>query len=381
MITTMAQPPRLFLSPPHMSGREQQYIAEVFASNYIAPVGPHLQRFEELFAEKVGVKHAAAVASGTAAIHLALRHLNLQPGDEVLCSTFTFCASANPILYEQARPVFIDADWASWNLDPQLVAQEVKAAAARGKLPKAILAVDILGQSADLDAIGAIAAEYDIPVIEDAAEALGATYHGRPAGSTSWCSTFSFNGNKIITTSGGGMLCSNDQELIERARFLATQARDPAPYYEHSTYGYNYRLSNVLAAIGIAQLEALDDRVASRRAIFERYRDNLSALPGVSMMPISKHGSPNYWLTSILIDEAQFGRGCEEVRVALEADNIEARRVWKPMHCQPVFADCRRVGGEVSEKIFAMGLSLPSGSAMTMDDVDRVTRGIAACCK
>lgn len=377
----MAQPPRLFLSPPHMSGREQQYIAEVFASNYIAPVGPHLQKFEELFAKKVGVAHAAAVASGTAAIHLALRHLNLEPGDEILCSTFTFCASANPILYEHACPVFIDSDWTSWNLDPNLVEQEIRGAAARGKLPKAIMAVDILGQSADLDAIGAIAAEYDIPVIEDAAEALGATYHGRPAGSTSWCSTFSFNGNKIITTSGGGMLCSNDQELIERARFLATQARDPAPYYEHSTYGYNYRLSNVLAAIGIAQLEALDDRVASRRAVFERYRDNLSALPGISMMPISEHGSPNYWLTSILIDETKFGRGCEDVRMALEADNIEARRVWKPMHCQPVFADCRRVGGTVSEKIFAMGLSLPSGSAMTMEDVDRVTHGIAACQK
>ncbi len=361
-----------------MSGREQAYIAEVFDSNYIAPVGPHLQKFEEAFAERIGVPHAAAVASGTAAIHLALRQLHLQPGDEVLCSTFTFCASANPIIYEQAIPVFIDSDAATWNLDPELVKAELAACAARGRLPKAIVAVDILGQSADIAALCEIAGHYDIPVIEDAAEALGGTYQGHPVGQTAWCSTFSFNGNKIITTSGGGMLCSADAALIERARFLATQARDDAPYYEHSTHGYNYRLSNVLAAIGLAQLEVLDDRVARRKQIFERYQAELGELPGVTFMPIADYGTPNYWLTSLLIEPNLFGIDCETVRQRLERENIESRRVWKPMHLQPLFAGCRCRGGEISERIFALGLNLPSGSAMTTADQQRVIDAVRA---
>lgn len=369
----MTKPARIFLSPPHMSGNEQKYIDEVFKSNYIAPVGAHLNRFEEMFAEKVGVAHAAAVASGTAAIHLALRQLDLQPGDEVICSTMTFCASANPILYEGATPVFVDSDEATWNLDPNLVADELKEAAEKNRLPKAIVAVDILGQSADMDAIVDAADRYEVPVIEDAAEALGGSYRGRPAGNSGWCSVFSFNGNKIITTSGGGMLCSNDAKMIERARFLATQARDPGfAYYEHSTYGYNYRMSNVLAAIGIAQLEVLDERVARRKEVFEKYVDMLGDVGGITFMPVASYGEPNYWLTSLLIDPEEFGEDCEAVRVRLEAENIESRRIWKPMHMQPVYESCRYRGGAVAERLFDQGLNLPSGTAMSDSDVARI---------
>ncbi len=359
-----------------MSGNEQKRIAEVFETNFIAPVGPHLAMFEERFAEYVGVEHALAVVSGTAAIHLALRYLGLRPGDEVICSTFTFCASANPIIYEGAKPVFLDSDWTSWNMDPNLLADELKAAAASGRLPKAILVVDILGQCADLAAIQALAGRYDIPVIEDAAEALGGTYRGRSAGSTSWCGTFSFNGNKIITTSGGGMLCSNDPQLVEQARFFSTQAREPLPYYQHETYGYNYRMSNVLAAIGIAQLEVLDERVQARKDLFHYYRRELADLPGISFMPIAEFGEPNYWLSSFLVDPTAFGATCEDLRQALEAENIEARRVWQPLHRQPVFANCRCRGGAVADQIFAQGLCLPSGSAMTSADRRRVTDAV-----
>lgn len=375
---------RIFLSPPHMSGREQEYIAQVFDTNYIAPVGPHLAKFEQKFAEYLGVEHAVALASGTAALHLALRQLELQPGDEVLCSTFTFCASANPIVHEGATPVFIDCDERSWNMDPNLVEDELAEAAARGQLPKAIVLVDLLGQSADIDAIGELAARYGVPIIEDAAEALGATYKGDPVGSRGsntsiMCSTFSFNGNKIITTSGGGMLCSDDQQVVEQARFLSTQAREPVPYYEHKTHGYNYRLSNVLAAIGLAQLEVLDERVAIRRELFRYYQSQLADLPGVTFMPEADYGEPNYWLTSVLIDPDEFGASCEDARQAMEEHNIEARRVWKPMHQQPAFESCRCRGGTVAEKIFAQGLSLPSGTALSNDDKTRIVRAFRAC--
>jgi len=363
---------RLYLSPPHMSGREQEYVADVFASNWIAPVGPHLTRFEKEFAAKVGMKHAVAVTTGTAALHLALRQLDLQPGDEVLCSTFTFCATANPIVYEGAVPVFIDSDRTSWNMDPNLLADELEDCADRGQLPRAVIAADILGQSADLDAIIEIASKYEIPVIDDAAEALGAVYKSDPVGSRGWASVFSFNGNKIITTSGGGMLCSNDEKLIERSRFLATQARDPAPYYEHSTIGFNYRMSNVLAAIGLGQLEVLDERVAVRKGHFEFYRQQLDQLPGVAFMPIASYGQPNYWLTALTVDPAKSGVACQEIIDSLEEENIEARRVWKPMHCQAVFHGCRCRGGAVAEEIFERGLCLPSGSAMSDEDRQRV---------
>lgn len=366
--------PRLFLSPPHMSGNEQRYVQEAFASNFIAPVGPQLTRFEQDFARYVGVPHAVGVSSGTAAIHLILRVLGIKPHDPVVCSTFTFCASANPILYEGGEPVFIDADETSWNMDPNLLEDELKDADRRGKLPKAVIAVDALGQCADLDAIQAIAARYAIPVVQDAAESLGSTYKGKPAGSTAWCSTFSFNGNKIITTSGGGMVCSADQKLAEQCRYLSTQAREPVPHYEHATHGYNYRLSNVLAAIGIGQLEVLDQRVARRRAICQRYTRLLEEYPGLRMMPIAPYNTPNCWLSTLTVDPGKFGASSEDVRLALEQENIESRRVWKPLHQQPAFAGRRVRGGAVSERFFREGLNLPSGTAMRDEDVDRVCR-------
>ncbi len=371
--------PRLYLSPPHMSGREQAYLAEVFASNFIAPVGPHLTRFEHAFADYVGMRHAVAVASGTAAIHLCLRYLGIGPGDSVLCSTLTFCASANPILYEGAAPVFIDADRTTWNLDPELVADELRESAQRGALPKAIVAVDALGQSADIDVLRGHADRYQVALIEDAAESLGATYRGRPAGASAWCSTFSFNGNKIITTSGGGMICTNDESLADRTRYLATQAREPVPHYEHVTHGYNYRLSNVLAAIGLAQLEVLDERVACRRRIRQHYQTALQDVPGISFMPEAAYGQSNAWLTTVLVDPQAYGATSEEVRLALESHNIEARRVWKPLHRQPAYARYRCRGGAVAEFIFEQGLNLPSGTAMTEQDLDRVCGIIRTC--
>lgn len=355
-----------------MTGREQERIAEVFASNWIAPVGPQLTEFENLFAERVGVQHALAVVSGTSALHLALHRLGLDSQSEVICPSLTFCASANPIVYEGAKPVFVDSDVNTWNLDPNLVADEVAEGARRGRLPKAVIAVDILGQSADMDALLEITSRYEIPIIEDAAEALGATYKGRPAGSSGWASAFSFNGNKIITISGGGMLCSDDGQLMEKARYWSTQAKDDGHLYRHSEVGFNYRLSNVLAAIGIAQLDVLDQRVQERQRNFEYYQRRLGQRPGISFQTMSDQGSSNHWLTVIRIDAAQFGTTCEEVRLALEAENIESRRVWVPLHKLPSFADCRYRGGTVAESIFSDSLCLPSGSNLTEVDLDRV---------
>ena len=364
--------PRIFLSPPHLSGQEQANLAEVLATNWVAPAGPQLDQLEQSVAARLQMKHAAAVSSGTAALHLVVKHLDLAPGDEVLCSTLTFCASANPIVYEGATPVFIDSDRETWNMDPNLLEEELIACARRGKLPRAIVVVDIFGQSADLDAINAIAAQYAIPVIEDAAEALGATYQGRPAGNSAWASIVSFNGNKIITSGSGGALVSNDERLIERVRFLATQARDSAPHYEHSSIGYNYRMSNVLAAIGLAQLAVLDDRVAARRSNFEFYRRQLDELPGISFMPEASYGMCNRWLTVLQIDPSQFGATHEDIRLSLQQRNIESRPVWKPLHMQPVFAHCRCRGGHVAESLFARGLCLPSGSALTEAELKKV---------
>jgi dTDP-4-amino-4,6-dideoxygalactose transaminase/glycosyltransferase involved in cell wall biosynthesis len=370
-----SQAERIYLSAPHMSGQEQQYIQEAFATNWVAPVGPHIDRFEAEFAEKVGLRHAVAVASGTAAMHLVIRQLELNPGEEVFCSTGTFAASVNPVIYERGCPVFIDSDPATWNLDCNLLDEELKRCARRGKLPRAVIAVDLYGQCADWDALQSICDFYKVPLIEDAAEALGATYGGKPAGSFGWANIFSFNGNKIITTSGGGMLATNDGDLATRARFLATQARDPAPHYEHSSVGYNYRLSNLLAGVGRAQLRVLDERVAARRAIFEQYQSALGGEPGISFMPEASYGRATRWLTCVLIDADQFGATREDVRLHLESQNIESRPVWKPMHQQPVFQNCRRVGGEVSEQFFADGLCLPSGSSLAASEVDRVIEG------
>ncbi len=363
---------RLYLSPPHMSGLEQGYVQQVFDSNWIAPLGPQVDAFEAEFAAIVGAPHALALSSGTAALHLALIHLGVEPGDEVLVSTLTFSASANPVAYLGAKPVFVDSEPVSWNLDPALVSETIERKARQGRLPKAVVPVHLYGQSADLDPILAICARYDIPVIEDAAEALGATYRGRSPGVFGRAGIFSFNGNKIITTSGGGMLVSPDKDLIEHARKLAQQARDPAPHYEHSEIGYNYRLSNVLAGIGRGQLEVLADRVQRKREIFDAYCQLLGDLPGIAFMPEAPWGQSTRWLTVITVDPAQFGATREDIRLALEAENIESRPLWKPMHLQPVFRDCEVVGGAVAEALFCDGLCLPSGTAMSEDDLARV---------
>jgi pyridoxal phosphate-dependent aminotransferase EpsN len=363
---------RIYLSPPHLGTDELELVKDAFASNWIAPLGPHVDAFEQELARLVGVSHAVALSSGTAAIHLALRLLGVGRGDTVVCPTLTFCASANPIVYEGAEPIFIDADPATWNMDPEVLREEMRDLAQRGKLPKAVISVDLYGQCADYDRILDVCAVYDVPLIEDAAEALGATYQGKMAGGFGKCGVFSFNGNKIITTSGGGMLVSEDPRLIERARFLATQARDPAPHYQHSVIGYNYRLSNVLAAIGRGQLRVLADRVAARRRIFARYEAALRNLPGITFMPRASYGEGNGWLTCIIVDPVKFGASRHDLLRALEAANIEARPLWKPMHLQPVFAECTYRGGMIAERLFEQGLCLPSGSAMSEEDVDRV---------
>lgn len=369
---SLMAPKRLYLSPPHLSGREGEYVSDVFDSNWVAPVGPHLTEFEQVITRRLGVDHALAVSSGTSAIHLALRHLELKPHDEVLCSTFTFCASANPIVYEGATPVFIDSERESWSMDPDLLEEELVDCARRGKLPRAIIVVDALGQSADFDRLKAVATGFEVPIIEDAAGALGGRHRDKSIGSSGWCSILSFNGNKIITTSGGGALCSNDTVLIENARSLATQARDPVPHYEHSQIGFNYRLSNVLAAVGLAQLEVLDQRVEAKTNILNFYRQRLGCLPGITFMPEPHFVTPNCWLSTIQIDEQLFGINCEALRLRLEKENIESRRVWKPLHQQPAFHGCRVRGGAVADELFSTGLSLPSGSAMTPEDLERV---------
>jgi dTDP-4-amino-4,6-dideoxygalactose transaminase len=368
--------PRIYLSPPHMSGREQDYIAAAFASNWIAPLGPHVDAFEQEFAQVVGASNALALSSGTAALHLALRLTGVGPGDEVLVSTLTFSASVNPIIYEGGRPTFIDSETDSWNMDPDLLAGTLKKRAKQGRLPKAVVVVHIYGQSADLDPILQICGEYGVPVIEDAAEALGASYKGRHPGALGKAGIFSFNGNKIITTSGGGMLVSEDEALIAHARKLATQARDPAPHYQHSEIGYNYRLSNILAAVGRAQLEVLEERVAARRRNFDFYQEVLGHWPGFTFMPEAPWGRHNRWLTVLLIDPQLAGVDREAIRLVLEAENIEARPVWKPMHLQPVFADYDVVGGAVAEKLFDQGLCLPSGSNLSRADLERVAQTI-----
>jgi dTDP-4-amino-4,6-dideoxygalactose transaminase len=338
-----------------------------------------LDAFERDFAQATGFAHAVALASGTAALHLGLRILGVAPGDEVLASTLTFIGGVSPIVFQGAAPVFIDSDPATWTMNIALLEDELLACALRGRLPKAIVPTDLYGQSCDLDAILELADRHGVPVLCDVAEALGATYKGRHAGKGAWAAAFSFNGNKIITSSGGGMLASDDGAVIRRARFLAHQARDQAPHYQHSEVGYNYRMSNIVAAIGRGQLRVLDQRVEARRAIFDGYRARLGDLPGISFMPEAGYGRTTRWLSVILIDPDAFGADREQVRLALDAEDIEARPVWKPMHLQPVFRDARVVGGRVAERLFEIGLCLPSGTQMTDDDLDRVTSIIRQC--
>ncbi len=367
---------RVFLSPPDVGDEERRLLLDAFDSNWIAPLGPHVDGFEADLARLTEVPAALALSSGTAALHLALLLLGVNPGDDVLVPTQTFVASANVVTYVGARPILVDSDRATWTIDPDLVAAELKERARTGRLPAAVITVDLYGQCADYDRLLATCAEFDVPVLEDAAEALGARYRGQPAGSFGAAAVFSFNGNKIITTSGGGMLVSHDQALIDRARYLSTQAREPVVHYEHLAVGFNYRLSNLLAAVGRGQLRGLEERIARRRAINERYRRALADVPGIKFMPVAPNGEPNYWLTCILVDPAEFGASHEDIRVALEAQDIESRPTWKPLHLQPVYADSPAVGGAVAASIFDRGLCLPSGSRLSPADQDRATATI-----
>ena len=370
---------RLYLSAPHMSGKERELILDAFDSNWIAPLGPHVNGFESEFAVQTSRRHAVATSSGTAALHLALQLLEIGPGDDVFVSTFTFVATANAVIYQGANPVFIDSDHSTWNIDPQLLEEALERASKAGELPKAIIVVDVLGQCADYTPILEIARRFEIPVIEDAAESLGATYQNRPAGTFGDIACFSFNGNKIITTSGGGMLVCNREDWADRARYLATQAREPTPHYEHVEVGYNYRLSNLLAAVGRGQLAVLPERVNRRRQIFDRYRKEVGVLPGIMMMPEPEGFRSTRWLTAAILDPTEFGATNDDIRLALAAQNIEARPLWKPMHIQPVFGKCRYVTNGVSEYLFSAGLCVPSGSGMSDEQQTHVIKTILAC--
>lgn len=375
--------PKIWLSSPHIGDAEERLVQEAFRTNWIAPLGPHVDAFEAELAAVTHTAHAAALSSGTAAIHLALIALGVGRGDWVLCQSFTFAGTINPVAYLGAIPVMIDSEPDSWNMDPAALREAIRAGLAKGITPKAIMPVHLYGMPANMPAIMAIAREYGIPVMEDAAEALGSSIDGEPCGSFGDLAALSFNGNKIITTSGGGALLSNRADWIANARFLATQARDPAPHYEHSQIGYNYRLSNVLAAIGRGQLQVLDERVAARRANYDRYRAFFEGHEGISMLEEPAPGIlSNRWLTTILVDPARTGDVTREtLRLALGEANIEARPLWKPMHLQPVFADAPYFGDGLSERLFAQGLCLPSGSNLTDAEfqriVDVLTRAMA----
>ena len=367
---------RLYLSPPHMGEREFEFLREAFESNWIAPLGPHVDAFEREFSAHVGAPHAAALSSGTAALHLAMRLAGVGPGDEVICSTLTFVASANPILYQGASPVFVDSNLETWNMDPLLLAEELDQCARIGKPPRAVILVHLYGQSADIDPIREACDRHGVVLIEDAAEALGATYKAVSPGTVGRMGIYSFNGNKIMTTSGGGMLVSGNPNLVEEAKFLASQARDAAAHYEHTRMGYNYRMSNLLAAVGRGQLLVLPERVRARRRNFEFYRKGLEGTPGITFMPEAAYGMATRWLTVLQVDPEEFGATREEIRLALEARDIESRPVWKPMHLQPVFRTARCVGGKVAERLFERGLCLPSGSSMTESDLGLVVDSI-----
>jgi dTDP-4-amino-4,6-dideoxygalactose transaminase len=363
---------RVYLSPPDVGDEERRLLLEALDSGWIAPLGPHVDMFEEELARRIGVPHAVALSSGTAALHLALLLVGVGPGDDVLVPTFTFVATANAATYIGARPVLVDCDAGTWQMAPDLVAQDLEDRARRGSLPSAVVTVDLYGQTADYGRLVPVCEEYGVPLVEDAAEALGATHRGAAAGSFGSAGVFSFNGNKIITTSGGGMLVSRDKVLVERARHLATQAREPEAHYEHIDLGFNYRLSNLLAALGVAQLRGLDRRIERRRTVNEAYRNALDAVPGITFMPRAGYGEPNYWLTCILVDADEFGATPEQIRQALEAQDIEARPTWKPLHLQPLFAETPMVGGDVAGRIFEQGLCLPSGSTLSDSDLGRV---------
>jgi dTDP-4-amino-4,6-dideoxygalactose transaminase len=380
---------RIYLSPPHMSGAEQEFVSEAFASNMIAPLGPQVDAFEQEFAALTGWKYCLALSSGTAAMHLALRHLGIGPGKEVLASDLTFIGSVSSAVLEGAGLVFIDCHPQTWNMDPDILRDELGRLAEKDRLPLAVIPTDLYGQCCDYDAIVDACQSYGVPVIVDAAESLGAKYRGRAgtvcAGKAGKAAVYSFNGNKIVTTSGGGMLASDDRELIDHARKLSQQAREAVPYYEHCELGFNYRMSNILAGIGRGQLQMLEERVARKRGIFEFYTGALADLPGISFMPEAEHNRCSRWLSVILVDKDKFGVGAEEIRQALEKENIESRPVWKPMHMQPLFQGnefrARYVGRGDSKHFFEHGLCLPSGTQISSGDLKRIVQIIDSCRK
>ncbi|MBK9455046.1 MAG: aminotransferase class I/II-fold pyridoxal phosphate-dependent enzyme [Bacteroidetes bacterium] len=369
---------RIYLSPPHMGGTELAYIQNAFDTNWIAPLGPHVDAFENDLSGFLQVKACAALSSGTAALHLALIQLNVQQSDYVICPTFTFSASANPILYQKAIPVFVDSEKETWNMDPELLEEAVQFCLRQNKKPKAIIVVHLYGMPAKLKAIQKIADDHGIPIIEDAAESLGSTYYGKHTGSFGTFGILSFNGNKIITTSGGGALVSSNIEAIKKTRFLATQARDPAPHYQHSSIGYNYRMSNICAAIGRGQMEVLSDRINARKKNFNYYQSRLSVLPAITFLSEPENVSSNRWLTTIQIDSTQTSATPNAIRLALESLNIESRPLWKPLHLQPVFAQFPSFVADISTNLFFNGLCLPSGSALTEAHLDRICSSVEA---
>lgn len=370
----------ILLSTPHLGSWEREFVEEAFRTNWIAPLGPNVDAFESELADYVGIKHAAALSSGTAAIHLALQIIGVKRDDSVFCSSLTFVASPNPILYLGATPVFIDSEPDTWNMSPQALKRAFAEAERQGKLPKAVIVVSLYGQSADLDPIMAICGQYGVPVIEDAAESLGATYKGKSSGTLGVMGIYSFNGNKIITTSGGGMLVSDNEEYIQKARYLATQGREPAPYYEHVEIAYNYRMSNILAGIGRGQLKVIEKRIASRQHLYQLYREELAELP-IKIMSEPSYGRCTHWLSAITLDPQKTDIRPREVLAALTAEKIEARHIWKPMHLQPLFAGTEYYphgddGESVSDHLFELGVCLPSGSNLTSSQQQRVLQAI-----
>lgn len=365
---------QILLSTPHMGSAEREFVEEAFRTNWIAPLGPNVDGFEQELADLVGVKYGAALSSGTAAIHLGLILMNVKKGDRVFCSTLTFSASANPIVYQGAEPVFIDSDEKSWNMSPEALESAFSAATQEGWMPKAVIVVNLYGQSADMDRLIDICNNYNVPILEDAAESLGARYKGKASGSFGKAGVYSFNGNKIITTSGGGMLVSDDKEFIERARFLATQARDPSPHYQHSQIGYNYRMSNILAGVGRGQLKVLNERVEARRSVFSAYKNALSDISAIEWMPEPEWSYSTHWLTACVVDPS-VGISSQEFIKCLAGELIEARPLWKPMHLQPVFSHCRYFSHpqqSVSDRLFENGVCLPSGSNMSESQLARI---------
>lgn len=371
---------RIYLSAPHMGGQELGFVHEAFDTNWLSSVGPNIDAFERELQEVVG-GHVAALASGTAGMHLGLRLLGVGPGDEVICPTFTFVATANPITYLGAKPVFLDSERTSWNLDPDLLASVLERKAAAGALPRAVIVVHLFGQSADMDAIREVCARWDVPILEDAAEALGTRYKDAPVGAMGAVGVLSFNGNKIITTTGGGALVSRDPELVRKARHLATQAREPSVAYVHEQVGYNYRMSNVLAGIGRGQLRVLDERVRRRREIAFAYRDAFAEIDGLELMPQAAWGLHTNWLSVFTVDARKVGVTRDEIIAHLASEDIEARPVWKPMHTQPLFARAERHGGEVAEELFEVGLCLPSSSNLDGEQQGRVIGAVTRVVK